>query len=128
MWAMTHVAEGIAMRGRRRVWLAVGSTLSGFGLVAVAALPAAATGTTLVSESFIGASTSSPNWVLPTPSGTTNDACLTAGDGSGPVPGCSDSAGLQAGLQLTTDAQGQEGGLAYSSSVPSALGLDVTFN
>ncbi len=88
------------MRGHRRVWLAVGSTLSGIALVWTAAGPAAADTATLVSESFTGSSTSSSNWVLPTPaSGANNDACLTAGTGSGPVGGCSDSSGTQAGLQ-----------------------------
>src|SRR5450755_4709081 len=100
------------MRGHRRVWVAVGSTLAGFVLVGTAVEPALASTATLVNESFTGSSTSSPNWVLPTASGTTNDACLTAGDGSGPVPGCSDNSGPQAGLQLTTNIQSQEGGLA----------------
>ena len=36
--------------------------------------------------------------------------------------------GSQAGLQLTTNLQSQEGGLVYDSSVPSSLGLDVTFD
>ena len=115
------------MRGHRRVWLAVGSTLSGIALVWTAAGPAAATTATLVNESFTGTSTSSPNWVLPTASGTTNDACLTDGHGSGPVGGCA-TPGEQAGLQLTTADTSKEGGLVYKSSVPSSLGLDVTFN
>jgi hypothetical protein len=126
MWAMAYRGfEGIAMRGHRRVWVAVGSTFAGFVLVGTAAQPALALGSPLVSETFTGSSTSSPNWVLPTPP---NDACLTAGDGSGPVGGCGDTKGSQAGLQLTTNIQGQEGGLVYGSSVPSSLGLDVTFN
>ena len=116
------------MRGHRRVWVAVGSTIAGFVLVGTAVQPALALGSPLVSETFTGTSTSSPNWVLPTTSGTSNDACLTDGDGSGPVPGCGDAGGSQAGLQLTTNVIGQEGGLVYSSSVPSSLGLDVTFN
>jgi hypothetical protein len=116
------------MRGRRRVWLAVGSTLSGLILVGTAAQPAVAATAQLVNESFAGMHTTSPNWVLPTPSTTANDACLTDGDGTGPVGGCGDTAGDVGGLQLTTDDYDQEGGLAYSSSVPSSLGLDVTFN
>jgi hypothetical protein len=115
------------MRGRRRVWLAVGSTLSGFILVGMAAQPAVADGSTLVNEQFTGTSTSSPNWVLPTPTGTTNDACLTDGDGTGPVGGCA-SSGNAAGLQLTPDDFSKEGGLVYSSSVPASGGLDVTFD
>ena len=118
------------MRGHRRVWVAVGSTLAGFVLVGTAVQPALASTATLVNESFTGSSTTSANWVKPaaTDSGGTNDACLTAGDGSGPVPGCGDTAGSQAGLQLTTNLQSQEGGLVYDSSVPSSLGLDVTFD
>ena len=116
------------MRGHRRVWLAVGSTLAGFVLVGTAVQPALAVGSTLVSEPFTSNATTSPNWVLPTASGPTNDACLTAGDGTGPVPGCGESAGTQAGLQLTPQQGGLEGGLVYGSSVPSSLGLDVTFN
>jgi hypothetical protein len=115
------------MRGHRRVWLAVGSTFAGFVLVGTAAQPALALGSPLVSETFTGTSTSSPNWVLPTASGPSNDACLTGGDGTGPVGGCA-TAGGKDGLQLTTNEKSHEGGLVYSSSVPSSLGLDVTFD
>ena len=116
------------MRGHRRVWLAVGSTLSGIALVWTAAGPAAAATATLVNESFAGPTTNSPNWVKPaaTP-GAVNDACLTGGDGTGPIPACVNP-GPVGGLQLTTDDYSQEGGLAYKSSVPSSLGLDVSFN
>ena len=105
------------MRGHRRVWGLVGSTLAGFVLVGTAVQPALASTTTLVNESFTGTSTSSANWVLPTASGTTNDACLTAGDGSGPVPGCSDSAGSQGGLQLTTEYDKSEPGVRLERAV-----------
>jgi hypothetical protein len=118
------------MRGRRRVWLAVGSTLSGIALVWTAAGPAAAATATLVNEPFTGTTTSSPNWVLPTPSTTTNDACLSASGAvptATPVPGCG-TTDTQPGLQLTTADNTKEGGLVYSSSVPSSLGLDVTFD
>jgi hypothetical protein len=119
------------MRGHRRVWLAVGSTVSGFVLVATAAQSAVAATATLVNEPFTGTTTSSPNWVAPAPStGLVNDACLSASGAlatSTPVPGCTTTAGTQPGLQLTTNALNQEGALAYSSSVPSSLGLDVTF-
>jgi hypothetical protein len=118
---------GDAMRGHHRVWLAVGSTLSGVILVGLAAGPAAASTSTLVNESFTGTSTSSSQWVLPATPGTTNQACLTNGNGTGPVGGCATS-GLAAGLQLTPDDYSQEGGVVYGSSVPSSLGLDVTFD
>jgi len=115
------------MRGRRRVWLAVGATLSGCVLVGTAAAPAIAATATLVNESFTSGSTSA-SWVLPAGSGgpTTNGACLNPHTGSTPVPTCA-TAGAQQGLQLTTTDNNQEGALAYSSSVPSSLGLDVTF-
>lgn len=114
---------------RLSVWLAVGSTVCAFavvgGLAGVAAADSPPT-SVVVNESFTGASVST-SWKLPgVPSGESNQACLTGGTG-GPVPGCS-SAGSQAGLQLTTATTDQEGGLYYGSSVPSALGLDATFD
>jgi hypothetical protein len=118
------------MRGHRRVWLAVGSTLAGFVLVGTAVQPALAVGSTLVNEPFTGSTTSSANWVLPTASvNETNTACLTgsADTTQTPIPGCA-SAGAASGLQLTTNDNDQEGGVAYISSVPSSLGLDVSFD
>ncbi|MDX6229436.1 MAG: large repetitive protein, partial [Frankiales bacterium] len=99
--------------------------------VMMAAPVAQAAIASVVEESFTGTSTTSPNWVLPAASTGTvaNDACLAASTDTytTPIPGCAASGGT-AGLQLTTAAEGQEGGLAYSSSVPSSLGLDVSFN
>lgn len=116
---------------RLRAILAVGSTLCAFGLFTVVASPAQAATASLVNEPFTGTSASS-SWVLPASTGGgTNDACLSAAgntSSSAPIPGCTNSAGLQAGLQLTPPIQSQEGGVAYSSSVPSSLGLDVSFN
>ncbi|BEP11707.1 hypothetical protein acdb102_00180 [Acidothermaceae bacterium B102] len=87
--------------------------------------------TTLINEPFTGKATVSPNWTLPagTVGDAANSACLAASTDTSttPIPGCAVSGG-QAGLQLTTAATGQVGGVAYSSSVPSSLGLDVTFN
>jgi Bacterial Ig-like domain (group 3) len=102
--------------------------------------PALADTSTLVSELFTGATTTSPNWTLPplqTPPPTptppavpaVNGACLAASNDTTttPIPGCAVQ-GAQSGLQLTTAAIGQVGGVAYSSSVPSSLGLDVKFD
>ena len=114
----------------RRVWLAVGTTLGAVVLVANPGMTAMAATAQLVDEPFTGATTSSASWVLPAASvAETNDACLTASANTGqtPIPGCA-TTGPTAGLQLTTSELNQEGGLAYSSSVPSSLGLDVRFN
>ena len=114
----------------RRAWIAIGSTLCGVVLVGGFAAPASASTSTLVNESFTGATTSSPNWTLPTASSSgTNDACLTASSNTSgtPVPGCSGPIGAESGLQLTTADTFQEGGVSYNSSVPSSLGLDATF-
>lgn len=117
---------------RLRAMLAIGSTVCAFGMFAVAAAPADATTTSLVSEPFTGATTASSNWVLPTSTGgDSNDACLSAAGNtpsSAPIPGCGTTAGAQAGLQLTPALTFQEGGVAYNSSVPSSLGLDVSFD
>lgn len=99
----------------------------------VALAPTASAGTaTLVNESFTDATTTSLNWVRPPSSDPAahNEACLTGSSdpAATPVPGCGATTGAQAGLQLTTSGQGKEGGLAYTSSVPSSLGLDVTFD
>src|SRR5450432_167323 len=115
----------------RRVWLAVGSTVAAGVLIANPGMSAMAATAQLVDEPFTGATTSSAHWVLPAASvAETNDACLTgsANTGQTPIPGCAATGGPTAGLQLTTNQLTQEGGLAYSSSVPSSLGLDVRFN
>jgi hypothetical protein len=94
-----------------------------------AALPASASGgSSLVQESFLSSTTTSPNWLLP--GGAENDACLVDSSDTSqtPIPGCAGSAGSESGLQLTTDTLGQEGGIAYGLSVPTSQGLDVTFD
>jgi hypothetical protein len=107
------------------------------GLLVVAAGPTASAATaTLVVEPFTASSPGLTSWVLPSASqAVANGACLT---GSGdiaqtPIPGCPAAgslggAGVQPGLQLTGLRTNSEGGVAYSSSVPSSLGLDVRFN
>ncbi|MDX6256804.1 MAG: large repetitive protein [Frankiales bacterium] len=109
---------------------AVSVVMAVAGVMMAAPVAQAATAS-LVEESFTGTSTTPPKWVLPAASTGTvaNDACLAASTDTSttPIPGCAASGGT-AGLQLTTAAEGQEGGLAYSSSVPSSLGLDVSFD
>jgi hypothetical protein len=127
------VDEAIRWEGTKmapRTWLTVASTLCGFVLVGGVTTAATAATAVLVDEQFTGSTTASPNWVLPTSSAAaTNGACLTGSSNSGlsPVPGCA-SPGAAHGLQLTTNGTYTEGGIAYRSSVPSSLGLDVRFN
>lgn len=62
-----------------------------------------------------------------------NDACLTAGDGSGSIPACPDSYGLNdqvgQGALVLTPAQGQQRGAILSAFAPFPLtqGIQVTF-
>jgi hypothetical protein len=85
----------------------------------------------LFTDSFTNATTSEPMY-LPAGTGATNVACLTAGSNTTqtPVADCSasgDAAG-QGVLRLTTAATNQEGAAFYSTSLPTANGLDLTFN
>lgn len=100
--------------------------LSGAG-AAQAAPPAQ---TVFLDQSFAGAS-AGPDFLLPaTPSG--NVACLTAGTDvtASPIPGCrfaNDPEGSGA-LRLTDTGTSQSGGVGSTVSVPTAQGLDVTFD
>jgi large repetitive protein len=117
---------------RNRALIVVGSVVCGL-FVAIGVNPSAdAAVAPLVSETFTGSSVAASSWVLPSASGAgeVDQACLTASSNTAqaPIPGCGTSAGTVAGLQLTQPLLNQEGGLAYTSSVPSSLGLDVTFD
>jgi len=104
-------------------------------ILMVPAVPAGAVDTPLVSETF--AATTSAGFVAP-PAPYANDAvnmaCLTAGTDPSqtPLPGCNFSPADPAGsgvLQLTTGSTfDAEGGVFSQSSVPSAAGLDVSFD
>jgi hypothetical protein len=117
---------------RRRALIVASSLVCGLFVAISANSPAGAATAPLVNESFTGTSVAASSWVLPSASGTgeVNGACLTASSDTAqtPIPGCGASAGTAAGLQLTQPVTNQEGGLAYTSSVPSSLGLDVTFD
>jgi hypothetical protein len=54
-----------------------------------------------------------------------NPAALTS---AAPIPGCGSASGSIEGLQLTTNGQSEQGGLAYGLSVPTSAGLDATFD
>lgn len=81
--------------------------------------------TTTYSDNFSGES-STLSWVA------LNDACLTAGNGSGSIPTCSsavssaDQAGYGA-LRLTPAKTGQTGAILSNFTFPSGQGMQVTF-
>ncbi len=86
----------------------------------------------LFTDSFTNATTAEPMY-LPAGTGATNVACLTAGSSTTqtPIPDCSSSGGDTAGngvLRLTSNAGNLEGSAFYSTSLPTANGLDLTFN
>ncbi len=89
--------------------------------------------TQLVNEPFTNTTTASSEWVLPNAPAGTNVACLTAGTSTAqtPIKGCGlstpDPAGSGA-LRLTADTGGEEGGVAYSVSVPATDGIDAVFD
>jgi len=90
-------------------------------------------GQVYVSEPFTGANVQIPaDWVLPGITGGTDDSCMTASANVSqtPVPGCNlatpDSPGSGT-LRLTSVAGNETGGVAYTSSVLSGQGVDVTF-
>jgi hypothetical protein len=89
--------------------------------------------TPIVVESFTNATTTSTAWTLPAAPTGTNVACLTASSNSAqtPIPGCAlptpDPAGSGA-LRLTDAVGSEEGGVAFTQTLPTTKGLDVTFN
>jgi hypothetical protein len=97
-------------------------------------------GVLFVHDFYSGEGSVSGNWVLPEPtlaagqdSSPANDACYVQAQSSatnpGSLPTCTgDGTGGQPGLELTPDEDGQEGGVAWGTSVPTAEGLDITFN
>lgn len=84
--------------------------------------------TTLFEESFAGATTSSPSWSRP--SAASNTACLTGSeDGAqSPIPGCGGDAPGSGVLRLSSNDIAQVGTVFYDASLPSARGIDVSFD
>src|SRR5450432_1751529 len=83
-------------------------------------------------DSFANATTAEPMY-LPAGTGATNVACLTAGSNTSqtPIPDCATSGGDTAGqgvLRLTTATGNLEGAAFYSTSLPTANGLDLIFD
>ncbi len=103
------------------------------GLWAFTPMVALGSSVALVTENFEGSTTQSPNWTVPGAPDGENVACLTAGTSTSqtPIPGCDlstpDASGSGA-LQLTGDAGGEEGGIAYSLSQPGTYGIDAVFD
>jgi large repetitive protein len=114
----------------RRVSAAGGVAI---GVTAILATTAFAAETPIVIESFTNATTTSSAWVLPMAPTGTNVACLTASSNSSqtPIPGCAlstpDPAGAGA-LRLTDATGSEEGGVAFTQTLPTTKGLDVSFN
>jgi large repetitive protein len=86
----------------------------------------------LFTDSFTNATTAEPMY-LPAGTGASNVACLTAGSSTSqtPVPDCATTGGDTAGqgvLRLTSNAGNLEGAAFYSTSLPTANGLDLTFD
>lgn len=86
----------------------------------------------LFSETFAGRSTT--NWIA----GGTPSACLTAGYESGGIPGCPGGQGGVTGslpdpngngaLRLTNNTSNRAGYAIYTANIPTANGLDITFD
>jgi outer membrane protein OmpA-like peptidoglycan-associated protein len=115
---------------RTYLGLVVASSLVFGGLaVAIPATTAGATGTALLTESFMNSATSSSGWQMPTGS---SGVCLTAGTATTatPVPDCDTSpvANGSGDLQLTTNGGSKVGTIYNSVALPTANGLDVTWD
>lgn len=126
--------RGLARRATAVLAVTATALTAAVALTATAASATPVT-TTLFEESFTGATTTVPSWVMPTGS-TGNAACLTAGTDSSqqPIPGCNgswmyqpDEAG-QGVLRLTTPDYSQVGAAFYDAGLPSAKGIDVSFD
>ena len=102
-------------------------TLAGALVVATATQAGAST---IVSETFTGATVGTPaNWVSGGTGGT-NVACLTGGTNTAQpgVPGCGGTAESPGALRLTTNGTNQTGWALYNTPVAAASGLNITFN
>jgi outer membrane protein OmpA-like peptidoglycan-associated protein len=109
--------------------------LVGFAVIVLPAVPASATGTSLLTESFNNGTTTSQDWTKPTGSA---GVCLTAGTNASatPIADCNgkvgavtepiDAAGSGA-LQLTNNAGSQVGTIYNGVAVPTVNGLDISW-
>ncbi|MFI6882588.1 fibronectin type III domain-containing protein, partial [Streptosporangium canum] len=127
-----------APRQRRRVARIMALALTGSALTGPPAVPAsaAAAGTVLFNQPFHNSTANGTGAValpaLPSGTGTTNFACLTASGNTstGVLRSCTtstDSAG-SGKLRLTNATTSKAGGVFSATSVPTSQGLDVAFN
>ena len=109
--------------------------VAGAAVVGLPAVPAGAAGTSLLSESFNNATTTSQGWTKPTGSA---GVCLTAGTNASatPVADCDGQVGTvsepvdpagSGALQLTNNAGSQVGTIYNGVAVPTANGLDISW-
>lgn len=101
-------------------------------LVALLPTKVLAAGSPLEAETFANNATAAGQWSLPAGSGSSNQACLTAGPVSATtsIPNCAsppDTSGNGA-LRLTTNAGNAVGAVFYQASLPTTQGLDVTLD
>ncbi len=109
--------------------------LVGVAVIALPSVPASASGTSLLTESFNNGTTASQDWTKPTGSA---GVCLTAGTDTSatPIADCDgqvgavtepvDAAGSGA-LQLTNNAGSQVGTIYNGVAVPTVNGLDISW-
>ncbi|MEV4181328.1 fibronectin type III domain-containing protein [Streptosporangium canum] len=127
-----------APRHRRRVARIMALALTGSALTGPPSVPAsaAAAGTVLFNQPFHNSAANGTGAVvlpaLPSGTGTTNFACLTASGNTstGVLRSCTtstDSAG-SGKLRLTNATTSKAGGVFSATSVPTSQGLDVAFN
>ncbi len=88
-----------------------------------------------LNEPFSSSQLQKPSdWVKPaTSSGGVNSACLTASSDTSqvPIPGCNNPAvatSPNGSLELTTNSNYEDGGVAYASAIPSTEGIDLRFD
>lgn len=129
---MFRCGRGIA---RTLVLALSASALTGTS-VTVTPTPASAAGTVLFDQPFHNNTANGTGSVvlpaMPSGSGTTNFACLTASGNitTGVLRSCSGNLDSQGSgkLRLTNTATSKAGGVFGATSVPTSQGLDVTFN
>jgi hypothetical protein len=115
--------------------LRCGLAAGGLALIAIVVMPnpGFAAEAPIVIESFTNTTTASTAWMLPASPTGTNVACLTASSNASqtPIPGCAlpapDPDGSGA-LRLTDAGNSEEGGIAFTQTLPTTKGVDVTFN
>jgi|GEM_PF-4141840 len=103
--------------------------LSGLGVSRPLVAEAAGTGTVLLEDDFMSATTVATSYAV---GGTNFTPCLTAGTStsSTPIPGCQTTpdANGSGALRLTANVGNQSGFLLYNKALPTKAGLDITFN